>query len=97
MNRTLRRIDPWSAAKISAATAAVFMFVYVLIALLVMTFTEIQLAAPDGALDAASIWLVLLMPVAYLFVIYWMTLLICLIFNTVAGWLGGIRIELSDD
>lgn len=97
MNRTLREIDPWSAAKISAATAAVFMFVYVLLGLLVMTFTEIQLGAPDGPFATASVWLLLLMPVAYLIVIYLMTLLICLIFNTVAGWLGGIRIELSDD
>ncbi len=97
MNRTLRRIDPWSAAKISAATAAVFMFVYVLLGLLVMTFTDIQLGASDGPFATASVWLLLLMPVAYLIVIYLMTLLICLIFNTVAGWLGGIRIELSDD
>jgi len=97
MNRNLTRIDPWSAAKISAATAAVFMFVYVLFGLLVMTFTEIQLGAADGPFATASIWLLLLMPVAYLIAIYLMTLLICLIFNTVAGWLGGIRIELSDD
>lgn len=97
MNRTLRRIDPWSAAKISAATAAVFMFVYVLLGLLVMTFTDIQPGASDGPFATASVWLLLLMPVAYLIVIYLMTLLICLIFNTVAGWLGGIRIELSDD
>lgn len=97
MNRTLRRIDPWSAAKISAATAAIFMFIYVLVGLLVMTFTDIQPGAQNAPFDSASIWLLLLLPVAYLFAIYFMTAIACLIFNVVAGWLGGIRVELTDD
>jgi len=97
MNRTLQRIDPWSAAKIAAATAAVFMFIYLLVGLLVMTFTDLQFGAPEQSSVTGSIWLLLLLPFAYLIAIYFLTFVVCLIFNAMAGWFGGIRLELSDD
>lgn len=97
MNYVLRRIDPMSAAKLIAVSAALFMAVYVVIALAVVTALDIQLGPEQGPFVEAAPWMLLVMPFAYLIGVYLVTLLICVIFNALAGWLGGIRIELSGD
>jgi Kef-type K+ transport system membrane component KefB len=97
MNYVLRRIDPLSAAKLIAVSAALFMAVYVVIALAVVTALDIQLGSEQGPFVGAAPWIMLVMPFAYLIGVYLVTLLVCLIFNALAGWLGGIRIELSGD
>lgn len=95
MNYVLKKIDPLSAAKLIAISAALFMAVYVVIALAVVTALGIELGPQEGPFVQAAPWMLLVMPFAYLIGVYLVTLLVCLIFNALAGWLGGIRIELG--
>lgn len=97
MNRTLRRIDPFSAAKVVAVTTAVFMAIYAVIGLIVVTVVDLKLGPEIGPFGAATPWMLLALPFGYLIGIYLMTLIATLIFNAVAGLLGGIRIELADE
>ena len=96
MHRVLRRIDPLSAAKVVAVSTAIFMAIYVVIGLIVVTVVDLELGPEMGAFGAATPWMLLAVPFAYLIGVYLMTLVVCLIFNAVAGLLGGIRIELAD-
>jgi len=96
MERVLRRIDPFSAAKVVAVTAAVFMTIYVVIALVLVTVIDIEVGPEMGPFAMATPWMLLAMPLGYLIGVYLTTLVACAIFNAVAGLLGGIRIDLTD-
>lgn len=95
MNHILRRIDPWSAAKVVAVSAAILVAAYVVVALALVAILGVEFGEPGTAFAMAAPWMLLLLPFGYLIGVYLMTLIICALFNAAAGWLGGIRIELT--
>ena len=76
-------------------TAKVFGILYALIGLVAAPiFLVAALLAPDGA--GLGIGFALLIPICYGLLGFVFTAIGCVIYNLVAGWVGGIEIEIGE-
>ena len=76
-------------------TAKVLGVLYTLVGLVVSPiFLLAALVAPDGAGAGVGVGLAVAMPILYGFLGFVFTAIGCLIYNMVAGWIGGIELEI---
>lgn len=102
--KRLKRIDPWSAARV---LGALYAMVGVLVGLFAACFTMVGVGAQSevagfGASDAAAlsglgVFAILVFPVIYGIIGLIAGVVISSLYNIVAGWTGGFEIELSND
>jgi hypothetical protein len=87
MVHRIRRIDPFSAAKVSA-------ILYFFGGLIAAPFLFLaSMMAPDES--AVGIGLAIVIPVVYAVMGFIVTLIACALYNLVAGWVGGVQMELE--
>ena len=89
MVHRIRRIDPFSAAKV----CAVLYFLGGLIA--VPIFLIVGMMAPEAGGERFGLVFAIVIRVVYAVMGFIFTLIACAIYNLVAGWVGGIEMELE--
>jgi|GEM_PF-1191585 len=87
MKQRIRRISPHETGKVIG-------IVYAILSLFLIPFM-ILIALFDPNTPFASIWIVFLAPLVYAVVGYVSSALFALLYNVVAGMVGGIEIELA--
>lgn len=95
--RELKRIDPFSTAKIAGVIyliiTAVILIPFSLIMMFFMTSGSFGLSGNESIFGGTML---LFLPIAYAVIGYLATLLSCAIYNLVASWVGGIKYEVKD-
>lgn len=96
--RELKRIDPFSTAKIAGVIyliiTAVILVPFSLIMMLFVTSNSFKPSVPESIFFGGAFFLFL--PIAYAVIGYLATLLSCAVYNLVASWVGGIKYEVED-
>lgn len=90
MMHTIRRIDPLSTAKVAAIAYGIMGLLFVP---LILFFSSV--APTDPAMPSIGMGFALAVPLLYMAAGFIFTLLGAALYNLVAGWVGGIQIELS--
>ncbi len=89
MVHRIRRIDPFSAAKVCAV-------LYFLGGLLAVPFFLLMSAvAPDETGERFGMAFAIAIPVGYAVMGFVVTLIAAALYNLIAGWVGGVEIELE--
>jgi hypothetical protein len=83
----IRRFEPFSTAKVAGVIYAIFGLIFAPIFILASMF------APDEA--GVGIGLAVAIPIIYGIIGFIGTLIAAAIYNLVAGWVGGIEVELD--
>ena len=93
MKKTLVRIAPWQAAKISSI---LYFALGVLVAVPIGVIGHFSEPVP-GQPPPPGLWFAVSMPIAYALAGLLFVPLGCWLYNTVAGWVGGLSIVVEDD
>jgi uncharacterized membrane protein (DUF485 family) len=97
--KRIKSITPMQAAKVLAALhgamALIFVPFFLLFALSASFLPKAANAPPAGAMIGIGIGLAILMPVFYAVSGFIMGLLGAVIYNLIAGWVGGIEFEVE--
>lgn len=87
MRHRIRRVEPIAAAKVAGVLYALMGLVFVPI------FAVVSFAAPSGS--GFGMGLTILMPIFYGVMGFVFTAIAAALYNVVAGWIGGIELELD--
>lgn len=90
MVQTIRRIDPLSAAKVAAVVYALVGLLFVPLILFIGTVTPTDPSMPGFGAGFA-----IAMPFLYAAAGFVFTLIGAALYNLVAGWVGGVEVELT--
>jgi hypothetical protein len=90
MAQQIRRIDPLSAAKVCAVLYGIMGLIFVPFILLIQTF-----APNDPSMRGFGTGFAIMVPILYACIGFIFTLIAAALYNLIAGWVGGIEIELA--
>jgi len=92
MTQQIRRIDPVSAAKVCAVLYGLMGLIFIPFVLVIRSFTPAdQVASGFGF----GLGFAIAMPIVYAIIGFIFTLISAAVYNLIAGWVGGIEIELA--
>lgn len=92
--KRLKRIDPVQAAKVAAVIYFLISLVFLLPIMLIG-----QVTGGSGFSEAFGLGIgmaILVLPVVYAVLGFVVVAISCLIYNLVAGWVGGIEVEVEE-
>ncbi|MCH6255791.1 DUF3566 domain-containing protein [Puniceicoccaceae bacterium K14] len=96
MKVTLKRIPPVPAAKVAGMIYACFGLIF--IPFLLIAAMAGSLSGDESAFLAAGlgVGMAIMMPIGYGILGFIGALIGCFIYNLIAGWVGGVELELED-
>ncbi len=94
MAQQIRRIDPFSAAKVAAILYGIMGLVFIPFVLVLRSLVPAE-AAEAGFAPGFGMGFAIVLPVIYACVGFVFTFIGAALYNVVAGWVGGLEIELG--
>lgn len=96
MKTQIKRFSPHQNAKVFAVLTAVSSLIFLIPMILIMTFTMPPVDAQGNPVEL-PIFMFVMAPIFYLIFGYISVAIGCLIYNFLAGFIGGIEFELSSE